>query len=181
MAQIKRKKRFFNISIPLINKDVQLQGFEPKDLNNRFIKYDLTRMLKGKGTILTLKVEVDEKENIKIKPRKIQILPYFLKRVVRKGTDYIEDSFSTNCKDCQLRVKPFLVTRRKVPRKVRKALREKAKQELIKYVKDKNAEEIFDEILKNRLQKPLSLKLKKVYPLSTCEIRVLKVEKELKK
>jgi hypothetical protein len=27
------------------------------------------------------------------------------------------------------------------------------------------------------LQKPLSIKLKKIYPLSLCEIRVLKVER----
>ena len=35
------------------------------------------------------------------------------------------------------------------------------------------------EIMKNRIQKPLSLKLKKIYPLSLCEIRVFKIEKEL--
>jgi len=61
--------------------------------------------------------------------------------------------------------------------KVGKALREKAREELIKYVKDKESEKLFDEVLKNQIQKPLSLKLKKIYPLSLCEIRVLKVEK----
>ena len=76
-------------------------------------------------------------------------------------------------------IKPFLITRRKVPRKVRKSLRETTRQELIKYVKSKTTDEIFDDILKNRLQKPLSLKLKKIYPLSACEIRIIKVEKEI--
>jgi len=106
-------------------------------------------------------------------------MPYYLKRMVRKGTNYVEDSFSTEAKDVQIRIKPFLVTRRKVSRAVRKALREKAKEELIAYAKSKSAEEIFQDVLKNVLQKQLSLKLKKIYPLSLCEIRVLKVEKEL--
>jgi ribosomal protein S3AE len=110
-------------------------------------------------------------------PRKIQLMPYYLKRMVRKGTNYVEDSFSAECKDAQLRIKPFLVTRRKVTRAVRKALREKAREELKDYIKDKDSEEVFDDILKNRLQRPLSLKLKKIYPLSLCEIKILKVEK----
>ena len=38
---------------------------------------------------------------------------------------------------------------------------------------------MFEEILRNKIQKELSLKLKKIYPLSLCEIRVLKVEKDL--
>ena len=97
--------------------------------------------------------------------------------MMRKGTDYVEDSFSAECKDAQVRIKPFLITRRKVPRKIRKSLREKARQELINYVKAKNSEELFDEILKNQLQKNLIVKLKKIYPLSLCEIRILSLEK----
>ena len=83
------------------------------------------------------------------------------------------------CADSQLRIKPFLVTRRKVSRAVRKALRNKAKEELIIYLKNKKTDDIFDEVLRNQLQKTLSLKLKKIYPLSTCEIRILKIEKKL--
>ena len=104
-------------------------------------------------------------------------MPYFLKKIVRKGTNYVEDSFSTSCKNGQVRIKPFLITRRKVSRRVRKALREKAHEELINYVKDKKSETLFEDLLKNSIQKPLSLKLKKIYPLSFCEIRILKVEK----
>ena len=96
--------------------------------------------------------------------------------MIRKGTNYVEDSFSTDCKDARIRIKPFLITRRKVSRAVRKALRNKAREELTNYVKEKNSEEIFNEIIRNQIQKQLSLKLKKIYPLSLCEIRVLEVE-----
>ena len=174
MAQAKRKKRFFDVDIPLIGKTTQLQAYEMEELDGRFVKYDLTRFLKGKSMILTSVVKV-EKEKATTHPKKIMLMSYFLKRMVRKGTNYVEDSFSAPCTDAQLKIKPFLVTRRKVSRAVRKALREKAREELTNYVKDKPFEYLFDEILKNQLQKQLSMKLKKIYPLSLCEIRVLEV------
>lgn len=178
MAIAKRKKRFFDVEMPIINRQTQLQAYEVKELEGRLIKYDLTRTLRGKNMLLQLKVKIKEDKAVAI-PRGIKLMPYFLRRMVRKGTNYVEDSFSTTCKDAELRIKPFLITRRKVSRAVRKALREKAKQELIAYVKDKDSNTLFEDILKNQMQKPLSLKLKKIYPLSLCEIRVFKVEKEL--
>ena len=179
MAKAKRKKRFFDVDMPIIRKETQLQAYELKDLDGRLIKYDLTRLLKGKSLLLQLKVKVEGEKATSV-PRELKLLSYYLRRMIRKGTNYVEDSFSTNCKDAQIRIKPFLITRRKVSRAVRKALREKVKEELIKYAKTKNSEEIFEEVLKNQLQKTLSLKLKKIYPLSLCEIRTLKVEKEIK-
>ena len=40
MAQIKRKQKFFDVEIPLINKIANLRAFELKDLNGKFIKYE---------------------------------------------------------------------------------------------------------------------------------------------
>jgi len=178
MAIAKRKKRFLDVDMPIINKQTQLQAYEIKDLEGKFIKYDLTRLLRGKSMLIKLKVKAEDDKITSI-PKEIKLMPSFLRRMVRKGTNYVEDSFSVKCKDAQVRIKPFLITRKKVSRAVRKALREKAREELIKYVKDKKSNDLFDEILKNKIQKPLSLKLKKIYPLSLCEIRVFKVEKEL--
>jgi len=175
MAIAKRKKKFFDVEIPLIGKTTQLQAFEISELNNKHIKYDLTRILRGKSMILQLKVDVKD-DKATTTPKKLSLMPFYLKRAVRKGTNYVEDSFSTKTKDAQVRIKPFLVTRRKVSRAVRKALREKAREELINYVKDKDTELIFEELLQNKLQKNLSLKLKKIYPLSACEIKTFKVE-----
>ncbi|PIN71526.1 hypothetical protein COT60_00685 [Candidatus Pacearchaeota archaeon CG09_land_8_20_14_0_10_30_9] len=179
MAQAKRKKKFFNVEIPLIKKRTQLQAYEVKELEGRFIKYDLTRILKGKATIMTLKTKV-KGEEVLTSPKELRLLPYYLRRMVRRGTNYVEDSFSTKCKDSQIRIKPFLVTRRKVSRAVRKALRNKAKEELISWAKESTTEKIFDETLKGKIQRELSIKLKKIYPLSLCEIRILNVEKEKK-
>lgn len=175
MAIAKRKKKFFDVEIPIIGRQTQMQAYELPELEGRFLKYDLTRMLKGKSMMLTLKVKVDG-ENAIANPIKIVLMPYFLRRMIRKGTNYVEDSFRAKCQDTELVIKPFLITRRKVSRAVRNSLRIKAKEELINFVKDRTAEELFDETLKNQIQRPLSQKLKKIYPLSLCEIRVLEIK-----
>jgi len=177
MAIAKRKKRFFNIELPLIRKTTQLRAYEIKDLDNKNIKYDLTRIFKGKSMLMTFKTKL-EGDEIYTKPKELRLMPYYLRRMVRRGTNYVEDSFSTEAIDAKVRIKPFLVTRRKVSRAVRKTLRNKAKEELVSWAKEKSAEELFEDILKNKIQKELSLKLKKIYPLSSCEIRVLKVEED---
>lgn len=176
MAQAKIKKRFFDVEMPIINKETQLYGYDTKELEGRIISYDLTRLLKGKNIILKLKVKI-EKDTATSEPIEMTLMPYYLRRMIRKGTNYVEDSFSAECKDALLKIKPFLITRKKVSREVRKALREKAKEEIISYIKTKTSEALFSDIMLNKFQKSLSLKLKKIYPLSLCEIRNLKIEK----
>ena len=178
MAITKKRKKFFEVDIPLIRKQTQLYAFDIKELEGRDIKYDLTRILKGKNILLRLKVSV-EKDNAIAVPMEINLLSSLLQRVVRKGTDYVEDSFSAECKDARLRIKPLLVTRARVSRQIKKALREKAKEELMKAIKSEDSEKVFEDVLRGKIQKELSLKLKKIYPLSFCEIRILKVEKFL--
>ena len=178
MAQQKKKKRFFDVEMPAINKQTQLLAYELEELEGKFIKYDLTRILRGKSILMQFKVALNNNQAIAT-PRGIVLMPYFLRRMIRKGTDYVEDSFEVECKNAVLRIKPFLITRRKVSKQVRRGLRDKAKEEIRKYVKDKPAERIFEEILKNKMQKELSMLLKKVYPLSLCEIKSLDIEKDL--
>ncbi|HLC77728.1 MAG TPA: hypothetical protein VJH92_01235 [Candidatus Nanoarchaeia archaeon] len=179
MAQAKVKKRFFDVDIPILNKETQLFGYKAEELAGRYILYDLTRLLRGKNSLLKLKVELEEGKPV-AKPVELTVLPYFIRKMMRKGTNYVEDSFSTDCNDAQVRLKPFLITRRKVSRAVRKALRDKTKEELILYLKDKSYDTMFQELLRGTMQKTLSLRLKKIYPLSLCEIRTATIEKFLK-
>ncbi|MFH1365610.1 MAG: hypothetical protein ABIH28_03435 [archaeon] len=180
MAITKKKKRFFEVEIPIINKQTQLQAYELEELNGRNIIYDLTRILKGKNLIMSFQIKIEEGKAI-ASPKKVQLLPCYIRRMMRKGTNYVEDSFVAQSKDNQVRIKPFLITRRKVSRQVRKALRNKAKEELVEYSKGKTSEEFFEDLMRNTLQRELSLKLKKIYPLSLCEIRILAIENPRKR
>ncbi len=171
----KLKKKFFEVEIEILNKSVSLLSDKIENLGNRFIKYDLSKLLRGKNTILTLKTIVKEGK-VTSEATKIQILQPFFQRVMRKNVSYVEDSFSGDCEDGSVKIKPFLVTRRKVHRSVRKALRDKTKIEILEYLKTKKTQDLFKELIKGRIQKTISLKLKKIYPLSFFDIRILKVE-----
>lgn len=176
MADSKRKKRFFEVDIPLIGKPTFLIAYDIEEVAGRQFTYDLTRILRGKNALVTLKVTVKDGK-AEANAIGLELVPSYIRRMVRKGTNYVEDSFSTEAKDSLVRIKPFLVTRRKVSREVRKALRNKAKEEIAAYIKTKTAEDIIGELLHGSLQKTLNIKLKKVYPLSVCEIKTFKVEK----
>lgn len=170
------KKKFFEIEIPLTNSSAELLAYSIDSLNKRTIKLDLTRQLRGKSIEVVFEIKVENKKAVAY-PIKLTLLPFFIRRMLRRGISYVEDSFSVECKNAQIRIKPFLVTRKKVSRAVRKALGKEARSWLEDYVKNKSYEDIFSDIIGNRLPKSLSLKLKKIYPLSLCEIRVLKIEK----
>ncbi|MCX6749720.1 MAG: hypothetical protein NTW17_03185 [Candidatus Pacearchaeota archaeon] len=175
MALAKRKQKFFDVEIPILKKETQLYGYDIEELNGKTIKYDLTRILRGKSVLLDLKVKVGDNKAF-AEPKEFVILPYFIRRMIRKGVNQVEDSFLAEIKDSKAEIKPFLITRKKVSREVRKALREKAREEILEYVKNKDAQTLFEELIQGRFQKFLSVKLKKIYPLSLCEIRIFKVK-----
>ena len=128
MAIAKKKKKFIDVPIHIIGKETQLLAYSTAELDKKFIKYDLSRILRGKNAEIVLVVKVDG-EKITTSPKKFRLMPYFIRRMIRKGTNYVEDSFLAECKNAQLRIKPFLITRKKVHRSVRKELRRKAKED----------------------------------------------------
>lgn len=172
------KKKFFDVSYPILNKESPLLAESLESLGGRFVKIDLSRQLKGKSTEAIFRIVIEDKKAIG-KPVRVRLMPYFIQRMMKDSVSYVEDSFSTQCQDALIRIKPFLITRKKVHRSVRKALRDKIKELLINEARNTDYENLFLNVITNKLQKPLSLKLKKIYPLSLCEIRELKLEKFL--
>ena len=174
MAKI-QKKKFFEVEIPIVNEKVEIQANSLEELNNKTVKLDLTRQLRGKSVevVFLLKIK-DGKVNVFTK--NLTLLSYFIKHMLHTGIDYVEDSFTAESSESRIVIKPFLITRKKVSRAVRNALRNSARNWLIDYIKTKDNTELFQEILSNQLQKSLSLKLKKIYPLAICEIRVFEVK-----
>jgi len=171
------KLKFMPIELPIVNQEVQVLAKEAKELNGKTIRLDLTRNLKGKSVEATFKLSM-QGDKILATLNRLHIFPFYIRRIMRKAVDYVEDSFETNSKDFKLKVKSFFITRKKVHRNVRKALRDKAKEELLSYIKEKSTVEIFSDLLNGMVQKSLSLKLKKIYPLSFCDIRDIFIVKE---
>ena len=173
------KVRFVEVEVPMIGQTVHLLAKELKELENKTITMDLTRSMRGKSVEAIFRLHV-ENDKVLTEIERLHVFPFFIRRMMRKSIDYVEDSFEVQTKDKKLRVKPFLITRRKVHRSVRTALKAKAQEEIKNYFKDKTAETIFQELLSGRFQKSLSLSLKKIYPLTFCDIRDAYVEIERK-
>ena len=172
------RKKFIDVEIPSIESTIGVLG-TPEELDKKTIKLDLSRKMRGRGIEVVFKIQNSDGKLIAF-PKKIQLMKSYIQRMMRKRTNYVEDSFITPCKDARAIVKPFLITRKKVSRAVRKNLRNTAREFLVKYLEDKNYLDICDEILSGELQKTMLPKLKKVYPMSFSDIRIFET-KELEK
>ena len=172
------RKKYIDVQVPIVGETLRVLG-TPENLNNKTIKLDLTRQLRGKGITIKLRIFNQEKKLVAI-PNKIELTKSYIRRMMRKRTDYVEDSFQAKCADIRVTIKPFLITRKKVSRVVRKNLRNTTKEFLLEYTKEKNYIEICNEIINGTLQKTILPKLKKIYPLSFSDIRIFET-KELEK
>lgn len=168
------KKKFIDIELPLIDTTTSILGTN-ETLIGRTIKMDLTRKLRGKS--LEVVFQIFEKDGKLIGlPKELNLMKFYIIRMMRKRASYVEDSFDTNCKDVKVSIKPFLIARKRISRAVRNNLRNTAREFILNYVKDKDYLTLCNELLSGQFQKEMLPKLKKVYPLSFCEIRIFETK-----
>ncbi len=170
------KKKFFDVKLEILGSIVPLLATSQDSLINRVVKLDLTKILKGKNCEAKFIVKKHENELIG-EIFSFTIFPSYIRRLIGHNISIVEDSFVIKSQDTDLRIKPFLITRKKVHRSVCKALREEAKDFLMKSAEDKTRDKFFQGVITGILQRQLSKRLKKIYPLVVCELRVVKVEK----
>ncbi len=172
------RKKYIEVQVPFLGESLRVLG-TPQELHNKTIKLDLTRKLRGKG--LTIKLRIFNQEGtLYAIPNSLILASSYIRRMMRKRTSYIEDSFQARCSDIRATFKPHLITRKKVSRVVRKNLRNTTKNFIIEYTKERDYITLCQEIFDGTLQKTLLPKLKKIYPLSFCDIRIFET-KELQK
>lgn len=172
-----KKKGFYEVEAPMTAQKIHLYGSSLEEFDGRVITLDLTRSLRGRSLELKMKVNLINGK-LKATPIITTLVGSYIRRMMRRGADYVEDSFKIDCRDSISKIKPFLVTRNRVSRAVRNALRINAKKYIEGHVKIRTAKEIFSDIITGKLQKGMSVKLKKIYPLALCEIRIFEVVKE---
>lgn len=174
MANI--KKKFFSVQVPLLGESCNVYATDLESLSGRHLLLDLSRISRGKGVEASFNI-VLEGDKATASPRMVRLLPYFIRRMIRKRSSYVEDSFVVDCNNGKLRIKPFLITRQEVSRAVRNALRVACLEFLRDFCKDKSTDEVFSEVVGSKVQKVMLSRMKKVYPLALCEIRHVEVEK----
>ncbi|MFA5020342.1 MAG: hypothetical protein WC533_04560 [Candidatus Pacearchaeota archaeon] len=177
MAKTKKliKKKFFDVEIPIIKKELEVYSGTLEELNGKYIKFDLSSILRGKALELSLKITADEK-TASANPKKITLQEFYIRRLMRKRTDYAEDSFLAPCSDHRIRIKYLITTKKPVSRAVLTSLKKSAKEFLGNYIKEKEFESLVKDVINNQIQKDLNGKLRKLYPLNICEIKHLGIE-----
>lgn len=171
------KKKYFDVKLEVLNSSIPLFAYTVESLDKKIIKFDLTKILKGKNCEARFIVHLKDKE-LFAEIFEFSIYPSFIRKMIGHNISIIEDSFSCQCKDVKLRIKPFLITRKRVHRVVRTELRNKTKEFICKSAENLSKEEFFQYTISGTIQKDLSKTLKKIYPLAVSELRVVKVEKK---
>ncbi len=178
-SKVLKKKKWYSILAPALFNNVELgetyaeniEGAKGKRLSLNL--YSLTGDPKKQNTNISF-VVYDVKENKAFTEVDSYFLSHtFTRKSVRPGKDKIEDSFVCETADkIKVRVKVFLLSSKKITNSVKAAMIKNLRMFLLKEVSGNPFEKNMEEIISSRLQKSLKVFLKKIYPLSICEIRV---------
>ena len=171
------KKKIFDIELNAIRQKTSAMSVSMDMLIGKVVKLDMAKVLRGKNldAAFIISKKDDHLEGMFLS---INLIPAYVKRMMRKGISWIEDSFVAASKDgIRLQIKPFMITKKKIHRSVKNALRRRTKETLTTFVSERNAQDVFSAIVYSELQKSLPHDLKKIYPLALCEIRMCKIVK----
>ena len=128
---------------------------------------------------LDFKITSVDKNMLRTEVTGFNIITSAARKMMRRGKEKIEDSFVVNTKDNQhVRVKPILITKNKTTSAVLQNLRHHMRAHIIKLVGDLTYLEFVNNLITHRVQKQLQDILRKVYPLTVCEIRWMGTEPE---
>jgi ribosomal protein S3AE len=171
------KKRFFDIDLEVLDISIPLFAMRVEELENKVVNYDLTKFLKGKNCEARFLLKKKD-DKIMGEMFSFKVHPSFIRRMIGHSISIVEDSFVVKSQDKDMRIKPFLITRKRVHRSVRNALRKECRKIIEKFVSEDTSDKIFRAVVSSVLQRSLSKKLKKIYPLAVCELRVVELVKK---
>jgi small subunit ribosomal protein S3Ae len=178
-----KKKKWYVISAPALFNETPIGETylsSVDELSNKYATVNLstlTRSMRKQNVNVMFKVSsvVDDKA-------KTEIIGYSLvnaamKRLVRRGRDKIIDSFLAKTKDEKiLRVKPLILTLNCGTHSMQTAVRLETRRFIREFFFSKTVEEIFSEIINEKLQKELKKIVLKIVPLKSVDFKTVRLE-----
>ncbi|MBI4016490.1 MAG: hypothetical protein HY363_02240 [Candidatus Aenigmarchaeota archaeon] len=105
------------------------------------------------------------------------IISSAVRKMMRRGKEKVEDSFIVCTQDKKnVRVKPILVTKNRAKGGVLVDLQKRLRNTVLKMTAELNYTDFVNNLVSHHFQKQLQDSLKKLYPVSVCEIRWMSVE-----
>jgi len=182
-----KKKQWYHILAPSQFNNViigETLAFEPKAMMGKTLSHslmNLTNDIKRQNINIHFKIVEIDGDKAKTSITGYEIVPYSVKRFVRRNSNKIDMSFTCETADnVLLRLKPLMVTKADVKGSVGAKLRSYAKSYLEKTIKKIKYDEVISDLISHKLQSTAKEYLNKVYPLKICEIRYLGIEPEEK-
>jgi small subunit ribosomal protein S3Ae len=106
--------------------------------------------------------------------KEIMLYPAYVRRLTRKGTSKIEDSFIVKTNDgFDIRIKPLVITRFKAHRSQKTGIRKTYRKYLEEKVPTLKYYELIEKIINYDLQNEIKPVLNKIFPVANVEIRRL--------
>jgi small subunit ribosomal protein S3Ae len=178
-----KKKRWFRIESPsnfgskVIGESLAELSSSLKGRSLDVSLMQLTGNIKKQNLLVSLRVSDVEDNVAKTEVSGFVMQTSSVKRLVRKKSSKIDDSFCCITKDAKkIRIKPLAVTRNKVSSGVRGAVRKIMIPSIVKKVKELNFAELIVSLTNFDLQKDVKKAMDKVYPLKTFQITSCKLE-----
>ena len=148
---------------------------EPKTLLGRVLTvnlYVITNDSRKQDAELSFKITSFDGKSASTELVGYKILNAYIKRVIRKAKEKVDDSFECESKDnVKMKIKPFFITKSKTKNSVVTKLRMNIRQMMTEYSKTIEFEKLIRETTTNNLQRNLKQELKKIYPLNLLELR----------
>ena len=174
----KGKKRWIKIVGPAEFNGVSLGEsyvIDPEVLKGKNVKSNLSNLIgdmRRQNVLVGFKIKEIRGNEAIADIVSYEMIQAHVKRLVRVGQDKIDDSFVVETNDKRkLKIKPIITTRGKannsILTRIRMETREKMKESAIK----EDFKKLFGDIISGYLQKSLKQELRKIYPLSTMDIR----------
>ena len=105
-----------------------------------------------------------------------ELLPMYIKRVVKLTKERIDDSFEISTKDgYKLRLKPIFITKHFTKRQVLTDLRKKSREYFKELLGKENYESFLNSLIRHQVQYELKNRLNKIYPMGVTELRKMEV------
>lgn len=178
-----RKKQWYPIIAPKQFNNVVLGEtlvYEPQAMIGKTLSHSLMNLandVKRQSISIHFKVVDVDNGRAKTMITGYEIIPYSVKRFVRRNSEKMDISFTCETADNVLmRIKPLIITKADIKGSIAAKLRNNAVNFLVKAIKKMTYDELINDLISHKLQESLRESLSRVYPLKVCEIRYAGIE-----
>ena len=142
----------------------------------------LTNDFKKQGIYLTFLITGMRGENLTTELTAFKFSTSTIKKMTRRRRALVNDSFLAVTADGKtVRIKPFVITRSKTSNSVLTKIRHAIRGYTIRTLRKTRYDNFVQDLVARRFQRNIYSAARKVHPVSTCEVRWMKIEEKKEK